>query len=263
LRRKAGARSAAVNEHADVGKLQQEHFDSIASDYAAHYGDPWSQVYRRRFINEPMLGDIALSGARVIDAMCGSGETTGFLLEKGAQVTGVDISQKEMTLFQERFPSCKAKQTSILSTGLESNAYDCVVVVGGLHHLHPQVPAALNEVHRVLKPGGYFCFTEPHRGSLADRVRQLWYGVDKLFAANEAAIDLEALKEQWASRFEFVKEEYKGNIAYLLVLNSLIFRIPLRLKPLYSPLLVRAETIIQTIQGKTLSCFVVGQWRKR
>ncbi len=247
----------------DAGKLQQEHFDSIAAEYAASYGDPWSQAYRRRFFNEPMLGDLDLSGAKVVDAMCGSGETTGFLLEKKSQVTGVDISEQEMALFRERFPSCSTRCTSILETDLESNAYDCVVVVGGLHHLHPHVPDALEEIHRILRPGGYFCFTEPHRSSLPNVARRMWYRADKLFAANEAAIDLEVLKAQWASKFEFVKEEYKGNIAYLLVLNSLIFRIPVRWKPAYSPLLIRAEAVIERMQGRLLSCFVVGRWRKR
>jgi SAM-dependent methyltransferase len=251
-----------MKPYSDAGRLQQEHFDSIASEYAAAYGDPWSQVYRRRFINEPMLGDLDLSGAQVIDAMCGSGETTGFLLEKGSRVTGVDISQQEMAVFRDRFPSCVTRCTSILSTDFESNAYDCVVVVGGLHHLHPHVPDALQEIHRLLRPGGYFCFAEPYRGSAPDFGRRLWYRADRLFAANEAAIDLEGLKEQWASRFDFIKEEYKGNIAYLLVLNSMIFRVPPRVKALYSPLLIRAESVIEKIQGRFLSCFVVCQWRK-
>lgn len=251
-----------MREYSEAETLQKEHFDAIASEYAAHFGDTWSQMYRRRFINEPMLENIDLSGAKVIDAMSGSGETTGYLLEKGALVTGVDISQKELDLFQKRFPNCNTKCTSILSTDMESNFYDCVVVVGGLHHLQPNVLDAINEIHRVLKVGGYFCFVEPHKGSFPDQVRQLWYKFDSLFAENEVAIDLEQLKAQSLQKFKFIKEDYKGNIAYLLVLNSLIFRIPLRLKSIYSPLLIGIESMVQKIQGRLFSCFVICQWMK-
>ena len=243
-------------------QLQRQHFDAIASKYEAHYGDTWSQKYRRIFINEPMLENIDLSGAKVIDALCGNGETTGYLLEKGAHVTGVDISQKEIENFRNKFSSSIGICTSILSTGLESNSYDCVVVVGGLHHLHPNVRDGIKEIHRILKVGGYFCFTEPHKGSFPDLVRQLWYKSDRLFAENEAGIDVTALKSEFSSQFRFIKEDYKGNIAYLLVLNSLVFRIPLRAKPIYSPLLIRIESMIEKVQGKLFSCFVICQWMK-
>jgi len=246
----------------DAERAQKQHYDAIASRYSAHYGDTWSQTYRRTFINEPMLKNLNLSGAKIIDAMCGSGETTAYLLEKGAQVTGLDISHVEIEQFQKRFPSSEARCASILSTGLESNFYDCVVVVGGLHHLHPHVPAAIHEIYRVLKIGGYFCFMEPHKGSFPDRVRRLWYRCDSLFKENEAAVDLEALKGEFSSEFEFVKEDYKGNVAYLLVLNSLVFRIPLRLKRIYSHPLIWIESMVEHIQGKLSSCFVIGQWKK-
>ena len=248
------------NNHAE--QLQRQHFDAIASKYAAHYGDTWSQKYRHRFINEPMLENINLSGAKVIDALCGNGETTGYLLEKGAHITGVDISQEAIENFRKCFPICIGSCTSILSTGLESSFYDCVVVVGGLHHLHPNVLDAIKEIYRILKVGGYFCFMEPHKGSFPDRVRQLWYQSDSLFSENEAAIDLTALKAEFSPKFKFIKEDYKGNIAYLLVLNSLIFRIPLRAKPIYSPLLIEIESMVEKLQGKLFSCFVICQWMK-
>lgn len=252
-----------MGKNLDAEDLQKKHFDSIAVKYAAHYGDTWSQRYRRQFMNDPMLGSISLSGANTIEAMAGGGETTAYLLEKGARVTGVDISQEQMDLFHNRFPNCEARCASMLSTGLASNSYDCVVVLGGLHHLHPNLDGAIQEIHRVLKTGGYFCFVEPHKGAFPDWIRQLWYKSDNLFAENEAAIDVEALKTRWSSQFTFLKEEYKGNIAYLLVYNSLIFRIPLGLKPLYSPFLLKMESLVERIiRGKFLSCFVVGQWKK-
>ena len=243
-------------------EMQRQLYDGIASQYTTHSDDYWSKKYHRRFIDEPMLGNINLSSANVIDAFCGSGEMTSYLLEKGAHITGIDISQEQIANFQKHFPGCIGICSSILSTGLESNFYDCVVVAGGLHHVHPHVPEAINEIHRILKVGGYFCFVEPHKGSLADRVRRLWYQHDSMFAENEAAIDLVALKADFSPKFKFISEVYKGNIAYLLVLQSMVLRLPLQIKSIYSPLLMKIESILEKIQGKLFSCYVICQWMK-
>jgi len=244
-------------------RLQQQHYDEIAADYETHYSDEWSLEYRRRFIYDPMFEGIDLSGKEVLDAMCGSGQTTSYLLTRGANVSGLDISNEVIEQFQERWREAKAVKRSLLDSGFPDNSFDVVSVVGGLHHIHPEMKAAVREIHRVLKPGGYFCFMEPHSGSLPDLVRRFWYKHDHFFSDNELAIDTVSLEREFSSQFNFKKMNYLGNLAFLLVLNSLIFRIPLRAKRLYSPLLLRLEALINKLQGKITSCYVVAQWQKK
>jgi SAM-dependent methyltransferase len=246
----------------DSELLQKAHYDKIAASYEAHYSDECSQKYRARFIYDPMLEGIDLTGKKVLEGMCGSGQTTAYLLSKGARVTGLDISKEEIASFRQRWPECEAIAGSMLDSGLERDSFDCVVVVGGLHHLHPRLNDAVGEIHRILKPGGYFCFAEPHSRALPDLVRRYWYRHDHLFADNEEAIDVDRLKDQFSAKFTFKKETYLGNVGYLLVLNSMVFRIPLRLKPIYTPVLMPLESVINRIQGKLFSCFVVTQWQK-
>ena len=74
---------------------------------------------------------------------------------------------------------------------------------------------------------------------------------------------MKALREEFSASFAFKSETYSGNLAYLLVLNSMVFRIPLSLKSYYSPALMALEPIINKVQGKLLSCFVVAQWQKK
>jgi ubiquinone/menaquinone biosynthesis C-methylase UbiE len=57
-------------------RQQQAHYDNIAADYEAHYSDEWSREYRRQFIYQPMFAGLDLSGMKILDAMCGSGQTT-------------------------------------------------------------------------------------------------------------------------------------------------------------------------------------------
>ena len=243
-------------------RQQQRHYDEIAADYEAHYSDEWSVEYRRQFIYEPMFEGLNLSGLNVLDAMCGSGQTTEYLLAHGAHVTGLDISNEVIEQFQARWPNAEAVNRSLLDSGLPDNAFDCVVVVGGLHHIHPNMKRAVAELHRVLKPGGHLCFMEPHSRSLPDLVRRVWYRFDKFFSDNEASIDIEQLQQDF-QQFELKKLNYLGNLAFLLVLNSLIFRIPCGAKRFFAPLLMKVEPLVNKLQTKLTSCFVVTQWQKR
>jgi SAM-dependent methyltransferase len=123
--------------------------------------------------------------------------------------------------------------------------------------------AAVSEIHRVLKPGGHFCFMEPHTGSVADVIRRVWYRFDRFFSDNEAAIDIRLLQKDFDDRFALKRAEYLGNFAFLLVLNSLIFRIPPGSKRFFAPALMKLEPVVNKLQTKLTSCFVVAQWQKQ
>nr|MDQ3819454.1 class I SAM-dependent methyltransferase [Acidobacteriota bacterium] len=214
----------ATPSYSEAERQQQEHYDRIADQYEAHYSDPCSRLYRRRFIYQPMFDGLNLSGMKVLDAMCGSGQTSEYLLSSGAEVTGLDISSEVIEAFRRRWPESNAVCRSALDTGLESESFDCVAVVGGLHHMHPFLYETISEMHRVLRPGGYLCFMEPHSGSIPDLVRRVWYKHDRFFSDNEAAIDLCGLESEFSSHFRFNRVKYMGSVGFLLVLNSMIFR---------------------------------------
>lgn len=247
----------------DIEARQRTLFDALADNYEAHYDDATSQAYRDRFIHGRLFHGVPLRGARVLDAMCASGETTRFLLAQEAAVDGLDISGNAIERYRRRWPSCRGYAASMLNTELPDASYDVVTIVGGLHHLHPRVARGMDEVHRLLKPGGYFCFLEPHRGSWADVFRRMWYRRDAMFEENEAAVDIEGLEADNADRFEFLGKTHLGTIAYLTVLQSMIFRVPTWLKPLYAPPAVLIETLLQPFQGRRFSCVTICCWRKR
>lgn len=248
----------------DAEAAQRAHYNRIATTFEAHYDHPCTRQYRDRFVDGPLFEGLDLAGRPVLEAMCGAGLTTTGLLARGAEVTGIDISDACVRSFRARWPQCRAVCASITSSGLPSASFDAVVVVGGLHHLQPDIDPAIDEIHRLLRPGGSFCFFEPHTGSLPDWFRQRWYQRDvSMFSRNEASIDIDHLKATHAGHFEFVRERYCGNLAFLLVYNSMIFRIPLALKPWYTPALLRAEALISRVQSKRLACVVIGQWRKK
>ena len=247
----------------DFEARQQSHYDEIGQAYEAHYSDQWSSRYRQRFQFEPLVAGIEISGRKVLDAMCGSGQTAEFLLSRGAEVTGLDISAEVIGQFRAKLPAATGVQGSIFHTDFPDGYFDAVFVTGGLHHVQPKVPEAVSEIYRILKPGGWFCFSEPHSGSIADSARRLWYRYDKLFEENEAAVDVGALMQANRERFDFVTTAYSGGPGYLLVFNSMVFRVPLSWKRIYSPPTLWIERQLERVQGRRTSCFVRAQWRKK
>jgi SAM-dependent methyltransferase len=244
--------------------LQREHYDAIIAEYEKHYDDQWSRRYRAEFMYPPLFDGIELAGARVLEAMCGSGQTTRFLLDRGADVVGLDISPLAIASYRNRFPGARSVCASILDSGLPSESFDAVVVIAGLHHLHPHVDDSVVEIARLLKPGGHFCFIEPHAGSLPDVVRAAWYKRDRTwFADNEASVDVAALARRHADRFEVAGERYFGGLAWVFVVNSLIWRMPHSLKRWYTPPLLAFERLTRPLQTRRLSCMAACRWTRR
>jgi SAM-dependent methyltransferase len=242
---------------------QKGHFDSIAGSYYDHYNDKYSTLYRNRFCMKPLFEGIELKKARILDAMCGSGQITEFLVNKDCYIEALDISPKQVEIYKREFPGIPIRERSILSTGYPGGCFDIVAIFGGLHHVHPHVREAVDEVHRILKPGGFLLFGEPHCNSIADRFRKLWYRRDPLFGENERAIDFDRLAYDFRDRFDVISVFYGGNVGYLLVYNSLIMRIPVKVKVIISPSLLVLERVILHLQNRLLSFYGIMQWQKR
>lgn len=241
---------------------QKEHYDAFET-YHAEYSDKWTTIYRDRFIHNPMMADLNLAGMTALEAMAGAGAASTYLKERGAKPLGLDISERQISLYRECHPDCDAICGSILNSGLEGESLDLVVAVGGLHHLYPHVDRCIAEIHRILKPGGYFCFCDPHTSSLMDRLRQIWYRFDPVFAEGEAAINIEELLVKNKQLFEIEVVKFVGNVAYLGVFNSSVFRVPSGLKNLYAAPFMELEAFLNRLLPRILACCVVCRWRKR
>lgn len=242
---------------------QREHYDKIGADYDTHYSDRWSLAYREEFLCAPMFIGVDLQGLSTLDALCGGGQLATYMQKQGAEVWGLDISSVQIESLKERCDGIHTVVGSVFEMPFEDESFDVIGICNALHHLHPHIEEAIKEIHRVLKPGGRFGFSEPAGGTLPDYLRQIWYRFDPLFEESEAAVDIESLKSTFEEMFEFRHEVYVGNVAYICVLNSMVLRLPTSWKRWYSPLLMKLERVLVRFLPRFLSCAVVCSWRKR
>jgi SAM-dependent methyltransferase len=108
------------------------------------------------------LGDIR--GLKVLDLGCGLGEGSVYFALQGANVTASDLSPGmcDLTKRVGEFNGVEL-QTLITSATDLSNipdaTFDIVYGANMLHHV--DIEACINEVYRVLKPGGRAAFWDP------------------------------------------------------------------------------------------------------
>lgn len=109
-------------------------------------------------------GGMALGGARILDAGCGTGSYLAALAGQVGRLDGLELSAgmlEKATGKLARHTNVKLVQGSVLEVPFDAGTFDAVLVNQVLHHLDegrdsafPNVRRALAECHRVLKGGG-------------------------------------------------------------------------------------------------------------
>jgi len=110
--------------------------------------------------------------AVVLDYGCGPGFLIEHLLTKGARVIGIDISQEVLAFVNEKFNGLEnwlgAFRVPYPPTPFSDAAFDVIVGVELLEHLLESIlPDVVEEIYRLLKPGGVALFSTPNDEDLA------------------------------------------------------------------------------------------------
>lgn len=135
------------------------------TDYYRNAGTgnlPWHQ---KRVLSS--LGN--LRGKRVLDIACGTGDALAYFSGQGAEVAGIDISDKAAAVCKQRLPDADIHVGVAEKLPFESGRFDHVTCFGSLEHFLDQ-PGALAEMRRVLKDGdGSILVLVPNAGFLTRR----------------------------------------------------------------------------------------------
>jgi SAM-dependent methyltransferase len=151
--------------------------------------DGYADWYDLEFDPDPLAGAqhatvVRLLGderGRLLDVGCGTGARTAGLAELGWDLTGVDVSKDMLRRARDR--GLDVVEADAAALPFDDATFDAVVSMW-THTDVPQFGAVVQEVARVLRPGGAFvyagghpCFVGPHslfRG--AEGVPALYHG---------------------------------------------------------------------------------------
>ncbi|MFN3839743.1 MAG: class I SAM-dependent methyltransferase [Cyclobacteriaceae bacterium] len=99
----------------------------------------------------------------VLEIGCGEGRGVELLLQKASRFTAVDKIDQALATLRQKFPQADFIAMNLPPlTGLPDNHFDCVISFQVIEHIKDD-RLFLQEVNRVLKPGGMALITTPNR----------------------------------------------------------------------------------------------------
>lgn len=155
--------SGGVGEGGSANPIQKS-YDAVARAYADEiYGELAGKPFDRELLDR--FAEKLRGRGPVCDLGCGPAQIARYLRDRGVSVFGLDLSAGMLAEAQRLNPDLQFVQSSMLATGLASGvlagiaAFYCII-----HIPRKQVVIALQELRRVLQPGGLLLITF-HLGS--------------------------------------------------------------------------------------------------
>lgn len=137
----------------------QASYDRVAVEYGERYKDemndkPFDRACLDRLARE--VGDLG----PICDMGCGPGQVARYLHRQGVQTLGVDLSPNMVAEAQRLNPEINFHQGNVLSLPDADNSWGGIAAFYCIIHIpRQQIVAALQEMKRVLKPGGILLVT--------------------------------------------------------------------------------------------------------
>jgi SAM-dependent methyltransferase len=136
-------------------RVTEEHFDRESSTYDAE--DVPITPTHRRFVTG--LVERCASGARILDAPCGSGKYFRMLLDAGCLVVGADQSSGMLRMAGAKHPDVPTEKAGLQELAFASE-FDGAICVDAMENVFPEDrPLVLGNLRRTLRPGGYLYLT--------------------------------------------------------------------------------------------------------
>ena len=145
------------------------------SQLAHRWWDPNSEFKPLHAINplrlEWIIGKTAIAGKKVLDVGCGGGILSESMAHRGANVTGIDLSEKALAVArlhlletgnQVDYQNISAEAFSDQNPGV----FDIVTCLEMLEHV-PDPASTVASCARLVKPGGHVFFSTINRNAKA------------------------------------------------------------------------------------------------
>lgn len=116
-----------------------------------------------------LLNELPTSPAKILDVGCGDGRISAEMVSRGYEVTGLDylsisILYAKTMVPEGTFMQADLRKDLIKDYSLRKEYFDAVVMVEVYEHIPPEdCSIVLENVHKVLKPGGIFIISVPSK----------------------------------------------------------------------------------------------------
>jgi SAM-dependent methyltransferase len=174
---KAGNRAMDDTTRHDWIRTARETWDARAASWDARSRENAQAVDRAGDLDRIWAGLALRPGAHLLDAGCGSGQFALALAARGARVIGIDLSPEMIRLARENAEHLALPEAVTWEVGAVDHLPLPAASVEAIHArmvlpFVPDVPAALREFRRVLRPDGRLLASTA--GPLSPIYRESW-----------------------------------------------------------------------------------------
>lgn len=93
-------------------------------------------------------------GSRLLESGCGSGRFVHWLASKGYDIEGMEISVDTVEMLHHHYHHLKITQGDVRQLPYADNSFDGILSLGVIEHVVEGMEQSIQEMHRVLRPGG-------------------------------------------------------------------------------------------------------------
>lgn len=135
----------------DKSKLAVSTYERIADIYTKQYFDDLSDnPYIDKFLSFLPIK------SKVLEVGCGPGQFVKYLLDKGYQAEGIDLSEKMIGVAKNRVPQGKFQLMDMRKLKFRNSSFDGLMAPYSLIHIpSKEIPQTLRGFIRVLRPNGH------------------------------------------------------------------------------------------------------------
>jgi len=175
-------------------------------DYYDDFAESWADRWYPNETLKPYLKDFLSFlplKPRVLDLCCGAGYESMRLNQLGADVVGVDLSEKSIEIAKHRNPTIKFYVKDMLKSYADLGQFDGVACIAGLIHLEEKnIETAFKNIYEVLNNGGYALIVVKDGDEITKSIE-----IDgEQYAREFYCYTLEKLKKHSSKYFSFEKE---------------------------------------------------------
>lgn len=142
--------------------ISNEAFDILADAYSARSDTKPHNAYYERPATTSLIEEV--EGKNILDAGCGAGFYSKWLLDRGANVVAIDASEKMLSharqLTENRALCYHANMEEVLSF-LDAGSFDGILSALAIGYVRDQ-NALFAEFSRLLRAGGWLVFSTEH-----------------------------------------------------------------------------------------------------
>ena len=170
----------------DLGEVtyDKEYFDAIDDIFGHGHSLCNNARWPDGYVLENFIPYGDVKGKSVLEIGCGAGLVSSHLSMAGAELTSIDLTEQAVEITKERFKLNHLNTTDVRKMNAEDmsfsdNTFEFVVSWGVIHH-SGNMQNILDEIYRVLKPGGKAYLMIYNKNSLRSLIFvPFWLGVTR------------------------------------------------------------------------------------